>query len=64
MHYNNTGAWAVRQKFLAKKQVFQLVAHNLSTGEPEAIVDQALGKLSAGESEDAVKAWAKAQVSL
>ena len=62
LYYKATGAWAVRQKFMSKKQVFQIVSKHRSKAELESIVDEAINRLQAGAAEEVVKAWAKSKV--
>lgn len=59
MYYKASGAWAVRQGFCAKKQLFQIKNSNKTKEELEKIVDAALIKLSEGMLEEAVKTWAR-----
>lgn len=59
MYYKNSGAWAVRQGFCAKKQLFQIKNPNKTKDQLEKIVDAALLKLSGGMLEEAVKTWAR-----
>ena len=53
MFYKNGPAWALRQMFGCKKQIFQ--------HKQEAVVDAALDRLRQGECEATVTQWAKAQ---
>ena len=62
MHYSSTGAWAVRQTFFSRKQVFQVMSKHKTSKQLEDIVDQALLRLNGGQSEECVKTWAKAQL--
>jgi hypothetical protein len=60
MFYKASGAWAIRQNFCAKKQVFQIKNKNKTKEQLENVVDIAISKLMAGMSEQAAKSWAQA----
>ena len=62
MFYKASGAFAIRQKFFAKSQIFQLKSHTLSKDQVSDIADQAVARLHAGQSEDQVKQWARSQM--
>jgi hypothetical protein len=62
MFYKNSGAWAVRQKFFDKKQIFQVTCAQKLKQELENIVGAAILRFSPGQSEAAVKQLAKDQV--
>ncbi len=55
-----TGAWAVRQKFGIKKQLFQIFKKG-KEDDAKRICEAAISRLDQGASEHSVKEWAKAQ---
>ena len=61
--YKNCKYWGIRQKFHAKKQIFSIPARELSQGKEimGRIADLAIERLEGGESEESVKAWARAE---
>ena len=61
MLYAKVGAWAVRQRFFPKMQLFQIKAKAKSLKQVELLVDEAIQMLDGGRSEEEVKQWAKSQ---
>ena len=61
--YKNHKYWGIRQKFHAKKQIFSIPARELRQGKETMgrIADLAIERLEGGESEESVKAWARAE---
>ena len=55
-------AWAVRQAFLPKKQLFQITSRTKTRSELEVVADEAITMLRSGRPEAMVIQWAKSQV--
>ena len=62
MWYKNSHAYGIRQRFLAKKQVFTVACWTWKQSDLEKIADEAISKLERGEGEEVVKAWVKSTV--
>ena len=61
--YKHNESWGIRQKFHAKTQIFSIPARGLREGKEimGRIADLAIERLEGGESEEATKAWARAE---
>ena len=59
-----TGAYAFRQRFGEKRQVFQINSKAVTEDALKALSLLTLQKLNANENVDEVKHWAKAQIHL
>ena len=59
-----TGAYAFRQKFGGKKQIFQIMSRSAKPEDFKNLAERTLAKLNADEDADSVKAWAKGQALL
>ncbi len=61
LYYKSANSFGLRQKFLAKKQIFSVGGKKYPTCKARTIATEALRKLNAGEGEEDVKGWAKAE---
>jgi hypothetical protein len=60
--YHKVASFGVRQCFQSKKQIFSIGGKQFTLKQKSAWATEALKKLHAGESEEAVSAWAKLQM--